>query len=229
KLLSDRFDMGTPWQLQADLTLFEQAIPMFLCPTDPNSSGPGRIANFNNVKRTRLNYAANHARWTDPVGSALTTAERRERYAGMFLGGHKTSNGVISPKPFSPSNISDGLSKTLCMGEVLIPSPDASTTDSRADGYDQSSDKTFFHTVFTPNSSTVDRPQLCGLGASKPERNMPCQTATSSNIHGARSLHPGTVQTLFGDGSVKGVAEAIDLSTWQALGTSNAGDVVGDY
>jgi prepilin-type N-terminal cleavage/methylation domain-containing protein len=234
KTMADQYDMTKNWQDTStkNPSLVAQPFPMYFCPTDNNSSGAGRIANFNSVQRSRLNYLVNHAQWTESGTAGLATDQRRQRYAGMFLGGHKLSAGVITPKPFSQSNISDGLSKTLCMAEVLIPADDgssATTQDSRGDAFDQSGDRAFFHTSFAPNSSAVDRPQLCGPAASKPQANMPCVTNTTWIVHSARSLHPGTVQVLLGDGAARSVTDNIDDSIWKALGTSNAGDVVGDY
>jgi prepilin-type processing-associated H-X9-DG protein len=43
------------------------------------------------------------------------------------------------------------------------------------------------------------------------------------------SFHPGGVNVLFCDASVRYVNEAIDLNTWRALGTRSGGEVVGDY
>jgi hypothetical protein len=45
----------------------------------------------------------------------------------------------------------------------------------------------------------------------------------------ARSLHPGGVQLLTGDGAVHFVSESIDLATWRALSTINRGEVVGEF
>jgi len=42
----------------------------------------------------------------------------------------------------------------------------------------------------------------------------------------SRSYHPGGVNALFIDGSVKFVANSIDQATWRALGTRNGGEVV---
>jgi prepilin-type N-terminal cleavage/methylation domain-containing protein/prepilin-type processing-associated H-X9-DG protein len=42
----------------------------------------------------------------------------------------------------------------------------------------------------------------------------------------SRSFHPGGVNTLFGDGSVKFIKSTIDGLTWRALGTMNGGEVV---
>ena len=42
----------------------------------------------------------------------------------------------------------------------------------------------------------------------------------------ARSYHPGGVNALFMDGSVRFVANAISQSTWRALGTRNGGEAM---
>ena len=42
----------------------------------------------------------------------------------------------------------------------------------------------------------------------------------------ARSYHPGGVNTLFMDGSVRSVTNSIPQATWRALGTRNGGEVV---
>jgi prepilin-type processing-associated H-X9-DG protein len=41
------------------------------------------------------------------------------------------------------------------------------------------------------------------------------------------SYHPGGVNVLFGDGSVKFVKNSVDLQTWRALGTRAGGEIVG--
>ena len=40
------------------------------------------------------------------------------------------------------------------------------------------------------------------------------------------SRHPGGVNTLFGDGSVKFIKDSVNLQTWRALGTRAGGEVV---
>jgi hypothetical protein len=49
-------------------------------------------------------------------------------------------------------------------------------------------------------------------------RNMPMQVPPSSH-------HPGGVNVLNGDGSVKFVKESVDLATWRGYGTRNGREV----
>ncbi len=43
------------------------------------------------------------------------------------------------------------------------------------------------------------------------------------------SRHPGGVNTLLGDGSVRFVKQSVALETWRALGTRAGGEVLGEY
>jgi prepilin-type N-terminal cleavage/methylation domain-containing protein/prepilin-type processing-associated H-X9-DG protein len=239
KALFDAYDLSTAWQTGNNANLVRESAPMYRCPTDMNSSGVGMSMNRDGVQRARSNYLVNAGRWTESSAAPLRatwdpdTAKRRSLYAGMFLGGHRLTNGQLNPKPFTPANISDGLSKTLCMAEGLMPEngSDAATFDSRADAFDTKGERWSLHTTNGPNTSVKDRPEYCGPQAHRPEINMPCEQNASGNFiqHAARSRHPGNVQTLFGDGSVRGISDNIDLAAWQALGSSGAGDASGDY
>ena len=42
----------------------------------------------------------------------------------------------------------------------------------------------------------------------------------------SRSYHPGGVNALFGDGSVRFIKDSIHWQTWRALGTVAGGEVV---
>ena len=47
-----------------------------------------------------------------------------------------------------------------------------------------------------------------------------------SGIYSSRSYHPGGVNTLFADGSVKFIKDSIADTTWWAIGTKNGGEVI---
>ena len=240
KALSDAYDFSVNWYgsngsgTGPNLQLCQQPMPLYFCPSDSGNSGPARFYMGDNTRRARLNYAVSEAQY--PQSAFLGVSDKKQRiglYGGMFLS-HNTSKSVPDPKPFTPGTISDGLSKTLCMSEVLLPASDGSdqaAIDSRGDGFNQKGNRYAFHTSYPPNSSSVDRPEECGASASQPQVNLPCLQNTHGNFiyHSARSRHPSGVQALMGDGSVRAVADNIDDATWKGLGTAAAGDSVGTY
>jgi prepilin-type N-terminal cleavage/methylation domain-containing protein/prepilin-type processing-associated H-X9-DG protein len=74
---------------------------------------------------------------------------------------------------------------------------------------------TQYNHVSTPNKGSC-----AGLGfANNSMANMPMVVPPSSQ-------HPGGVNVLFGDGSVKFVKNSIALDTWRGLGTRNGGEVI---
>jgi prepilin-type processing-associated H-X9-DG protein len=58
--------------------------------------------------------------------------------------------------------------------------------------------------------------------------NPPCTTATDvdSMYSGARSWHPGGLNTTMADGSVRFVKNSINIFKWRALSTTQGGEVV---
>jgi prepilin-type N-terminal cleavage/methylation domain-containing protein/prepilin-type processing-associated H-X9-DG protein len=73
---------------------------------------------------------------------------------------------------------------------------------------------TTYNHVSTPNTTSCAAPGYTGTMA-----NMAMQVPPSSN-------HPGGVNVLFGDGTVRYIKNSIDLLTWRALGTRNGGEVI---
>jgi prepilin-type processing-associated H-X9-DG protein len=75
---------------------------------------------------------------------------------------------------------------------------------------------TLYNHVASPNWVGRD----CGVGSSLMDA--PGEHAIVS----ARSQHPGGVNVLLADGSVKFVKSSISVVTWRALGTRNGGEVI---
>ncbi len=75
---------------------------------------------------------------------------------------------------------------------------------------------TLYNHVATPNWRYSD----CG------DKNAWSDVPSEHAIVSARSQHPGGVNALFGDGSVRFVKGTIDLATWRALGTRHGGEVI---
>jgi prepilin-type N-terminal cleavage/methylation domain-containing protein/prepilin-type processing-associated H-X9-DG protein len=74
---------------------------------------------------------------------------------------------------------------------------------------------TLFNTVATPNSSN-DAWAYCSLPGS----------GTTANFSNADSYHPGGVNVLMTDGSVRFVKDSVNQMTWWALGTIGGAEVV---
>ena len=77
---------------------------------------------------------------------------------------------------------------------------------------------TLFHTIVPPNSKQYPfnscRDQCAGCGPD------------DSEFSNAQSNHPGGVNVLFADGSVRFVKDSISMQTWMAIGTKANNEVV---
>lgn len=49
------------------------------------------------------------------------------------------------------------------------------------------------------------------------------------NMNSASSAHPGGVQVLFGDGTVRFISDNINIQIWWGIGTRNGGEVLGQF
>jgi prepilin-type processing-associated H-X9-DG protein len=77
---------------------------------------------------------------------------------------------------------------------------------------------TLFNTVATPNS------KIAPFSACRD--NCPGCGPDDSLFSNAQSNHPGGVNVLFGDGSVRFIKDSISPQTWMALGTRANGEVI---
>ena len=76
---------------------------------------------------------------------------------------------------------------------------------------------TWFNTIVTPNSTQYPWGDCRDQGGGWPDE------ATFAN---ATSNHPGGVNCLMADGSVRFVKNGVNQSTWWALGTRDLGEVI---
>lgn len=116
-------------------------------------------------------------------------------------------------------NITDGTSNTLLLSEYLMAK---SRQDDDWRGDIHNDDGVFkFMTRNTPNSST---PDVVNWAILNTDIRMPVSTAGLQH-NTARSRHPAGVNAVNADGSVRFVNDSISITTWQALGTMDGGDV----
>jgi prepilin-type processing-associated H-X9-DG protein len=120
-------------------------------------------------------------------------------------------------------NITDGTSNTLMLSESLKAWV-ASDNDWRGDIHND--DGHFrFQTMVTPNTTAADLIASTTFFTPNNDRLMPIALGNPQRA-AARSRHPGGVNASMCDGSVRFVAQSINLSTWMVMGTMGAGEVV---
>jgi prepilin-type N-terminal cleavage/methylation domain-containing protein len=162
------------------------------------------------------NYAANNGYGPEVEWNVPST----DRMAGAFF---------LEPKRTgrTPAYFVDGLSNTAFVSEVLALANQGGTQDVR--GVMHYPEGPLYHHNRTPNDSYPDqiRPGYCISTAEAP-----CEDASGwrAVLMTARSVHPGGVNLLLGDGSTRFVSNSISLANWQALATPRTNDVLtGDF
>ncbi len=124
------------------------------------------------------------------------------------------------------TSILDGTSNTLLMSEALMAHSDQ---DNDWRGDIQNDDGNFrFHGLLTPNSSS---PDIIAAGWFQPTGDplMPAVAgAVTAQVNAARSRHPDGVNVSMCDGSIRFVANSVNLVVWQALSTMDGGESVGE-
>ena len=223
--------------LYANSTVTSTKLAVFQCSSDRdttftwpapfNASLPGD---------SRGNYAANwgNTQWDQGL---FTTNFSAPANAGLPL----PNTTLPMPFPFFPKAISfasvtDGLSNTVILSEILK----GNGGDIRGDLWASLPGANAFITRFTPNGF-IDyyRQAVPGLGViatgdvlpagwCAPDPGLPCFNGAveQATFAGSRSLHPGGVNSLLGDGSVKFIKNTINPVTWIGLGSISGGEVI---
>ena len=204
-------------------TAMATRVGAFLCPEDGSGEGPGWSGGNN--------YRVN-------LGTERSNTFR-----------NSADNGpLMSYRCTSTADITDGLGSTAMLSEKLRGRLDDPRSNPRTDMFDAN-----VGSPFTPLEAVVNcRIQLGGMGRfhtsaglswavgtlshtcynhmSGPNSTIPDCIVPSTNppvgLFGARSDHPGGVNVLMADGSVRFVSTFIQNQVWNALGTRAAGEVI---
>lgn len=226
---------GTLPENPANAQLVHQSISTLLCPSD-GQGGPLGAA-YNSSYTLARDFAS------------------RSNYLG-FMGyalGWQLNSPPVTPTP--PANwnsgwisvfglnrgariadITDGTSNTMIMSEYLT-APNSS--DRGIFWHSMSPGTSAINVHDTPNTSNPDylHSTTCPNDGSGnlPEMNLPCSVPAADGDHNnkwaaARSYHPGGVNAVFCDGSVRFIGDSIDVSTWRYLGfIADKQVITGDY
>lgn len=129
------------------------------------------------------------------------------------------------PKKVSFKDFTDGTSYTMLLSEIVMAASDEQF-DIRGDMLNDDTPCTMYMTINTPNGGTDTSPFL--PPRPNPE-NPPYSGPTSGYTYkSARSRHPGGVNVIMGDGSLRFVQDDIALATWRAMGTMNGSEVISE-
>jgi prepilin-type processing-associated H-X9-DG protein len=184
---------------------------VFLCP----SQAPVAQLEWNGVVLcfAHLNYAANNG--LGPMAESDVNDLPTTRPTGVFSLNSWTR----------AADVRDGLSNTVFVSEIRA----VAESDMRGIHYPEG---ILYQYNYTPNSPMPDEIRA-GYCVSAPDA--PCEGNLFSSwiprclTQTTRSSHPGGVNVLLGDGGVRFVGNSIALTVWQALGTPNGGEVIGDF
>jgi len=202
-------DTSVTYQATTNVPVTKNAIKIYTCPSD------NKVAPYSSGLITFHNYVANYGNTTEshktPFGTQ-TNGQPNKYGKSPFI---QVSSPTSSPQVVRLSDISDGLSSTLAFSETIK----GQYGDLRGLGWWYGG--SHFETYLAPNSTQPDVPQMASYCVNQ-RPNPPCvgpTTALPENI-GARSRHPTGVNTVMCDGSVRFMADNVNLDTWRFLSTA---------
>lgn len=221
-------------------------ISTFICPSDPNALKPNMNNYYASVGTTTNFMTANCWGGINPAckptgstgvftyflayglsditdGSSNTVA-----YAEALTGKRDVGNGYRGNSTQGINDPGAQLYNAQTNPQIILKALDACNTGFKASSSIQSNmgqlwafgarAYTMFHTIQTPNDRQYQFGS-CEFGCAG------CGLDQSWSVD-ASSQHPGGVNVLMADGSVKFVKDSIDRMTWWKLGTRDVGEVV---
>jgi prepilin-type N-terminal cleavage/methylation domain-containing protein/prepilin-type processing-associated H-X9-DG protein len=247
-VLSNSSQASNSQAAQAQISIYE-------CPSDPSSIAilDGSDSSGNPVFKYPVTYGFNYGTWfiynwsqkqggdgafvinapqspnafNDGMSNTLAAAEvKAQKLNGSakaavgYYRNSKLPNTAGVPSPPNPAT----LVASYCTGG-------ATNNNLHLDYYSALVQEAGFTTTFTPNTLV---PYVYSDGNTYDidfVSNAESASATGFTYASvlSRSYHIGGVNVLLMDGSVRFVTNSIMLTTWQALGTRNYGDLVGDF
>ena len=191
-------------------------IATYSCPSDTRSAPLNGIPSYN--------YVANYGNTAITVVNKTTSTAPAPAYNGFTYSGAPFSDILIGAVTLA--SVTDGMSNTMFHAEC-VEGQDGPNGALDLRGFINWWEGAFFETSLTPNTSQPDQMSASGYCVSSYQGNPPCVGSTTGNfVHASRSRHPGGVNVLMGDGSVRYIKNSISIYTWQALSTSRGGEVV---
>ncbi len=204
--LYNSYNNNVSFQLGQNVTARTTYVNTFLCPDDTPQMFVNNGGAVNDVKG---NYGINWGQGT--YGTSALPAPFGLNYGASI------------------SEITDGLSQTFLLAELKqTPHPTGqpvATVDRRGRIWSDQDSSHQITTFLPPNSLAPDY----GTCWPFPELKAPCNrdlNAGNNAYIASRSFHPGGVNLLLGDGSVRFIKDSINTTTWNALSSRSGGEVI---
>ena len=182
-----------------------RVLPVFLCPSDAPGATTFTVVAENGTQITTVAFA----NYVGVGGVAEVTAFPDSNSGVLFR------NSRIKAL-----DVGDGTSSTLFVGErIWKQSPHTTWTGAVTGSANPPTNPAYDHegppTLCLTNTGEAGEGRVPGN---------PFQHVEDTN-----SYHPSGVNFLLCDGSVRIIRNTVNPATWEALGTRNGGEVVGDY
>jgi prepilin-type N-terminal cleavage/methylation domain-containing protein/prepilin-type processing-associated H-X9-DG protein len=219
-------------------TVTQTKVASFLCPSEINTQAPATSPFATGQPYAPTSYGGNAGTWfiwdpvsnvcgdgtftinqgtrlsqiTDGLSNTIGMAEVKTYYAMMRDGDNP--NTLNYPPPTNATSV-------VALGGTVVPS------SSHAQWVNGIILQTGFSTLLTPNTQvpTTSAGQVYDLNFTTSRLGLTTTYPTYVAIT-SRSYHPGGVNALMMDGSVRFVKNTINQATWRALGTRAGGEVV---
>jgi prepilin-type N-terminal cleavage/methylation domain-containing protein len=237
------YNLNVPYGDPSNLTATALVIDTYLCPSEVQTTSIDNVS-FGVTGRTNYGFCeGDWFVWSGPTTSPLTRSAfgpNMSRQWSAFTDGTSQTIFVSEVKNYTPvvwdcgglsqinnpNNIPSPYANPLTVApEYLAPGNCAFFLN----GHTQWSEIAVHHigmtTAWPPNKQTPGGPSPgypdIDLNGERERSGGPTFAAVTS-----RSYHPGGVNTLVGDGSVKFIKSTVDGMVWRGLGTVAGGEVI---
>ena len=217
-----------------NITVSSTRVNSFMCPSDGGATsltGIGQTLNGVAMLTTSQNYVVNYGNLQTDQLASVTFGGITFNFGGApFADMDAPGAGMNKVAVVTFANISDGLSNTMLASELIVGTGKGGQFNANQDlrGFSWWGSAASYTAWIPPNSSLPDQTESTGYCVYPYQSNPPCTgPSTLARYNGARSRHPGGVNVLFGDGTVRFIKNSISLPIWQGLSTTRAGEVIG--
>jgi hypothetical protein len=235
--LHNLVDFSVAPQFTGNPVVCATRVPTYICPSDPNDRQrlTPRLIHY------PLSYCFNEGTWfvydppSDQFGDGAFAPNRAMRPADM-LDGLSNTLGAAECRMYQPNLWDTGNPNTLGVAPPAAPAAAAvyfgGTFDSNGhtEWVEGDVHETGFTTTFTPNTKV---PYTTGGQTYDVDitsiRDGESTTLPTYAAVTARSYHPGGIDVLLMDGSVRVATDGITLAIWRGLGTRGGSEPIGDY